>query len=161
MTIDLLLDKLHSFGVWLGQLFTPVFLLNLSSGQHCIYRKGGACPIRLASGFIKWDDEDTNNENTKSGPLPDGIFDFNTKIEFCCRTDGDKTEPISLPAVKPFFLLAYDSAECQMVKWAVSSVEWIGFDNQDFNNQDSKGGAHPFSRGKSVLTVYYCYYQGK
>jgi hypothetical protein len=37
------------------------------------------------SGFIYWDDEDHNNENSHGGTLPDGEFGRNTKIYYCCR----------------------------------------------------------------------------
>ena len=118
----------------------------------------------MASGFVKWDDENYNNVNSKSGTLPDGVYDKDTRIEFCCRTDGDKKDPISLPTQKPFFLLAYDSAECQQVKWAVATMEWIKFDTEDNNNTDNKGGVYPYSpaSGNHVsYTIYYCYYQGE
>ena len=131
------------------------------SGKYCIYKKGGSCPINLTSGYIKWDDEDNNNKNNQTGTLPDGVYDCNTKIEFCCRTDGDKNNPISLPTLKPFFLLAYDSAECQQVKWAVVSVEWIRFDNEDSSNADDQGGSHPHGAGIDNHKIHYCYYQGK
>ncbi|CAH3166652.1 unnamed protein product [Porites evermanni] len=130
------------------------------SGKYCIYKKGGSCPINLTSGYIKWDDEDHNNSNNKTGTLPDGVYDHNTKIEFCCRTDGDKNNPISLPTLKPFFLLAFDSAECQQVKWAIVSVEWIRFDNEDTGNADDQGGSHPHGAGIDNHKIHYCYYQG-
>ena len=115
----------------------------------------------MSSGFIKWDDEDTANINYILGTLPDGVYDKNTKIEFCCRTDGDKNDPVSLPTVVPFFLLAYESAECQQVKWAVVSVEWIRFDNEDHKNTDDHGGTSPYGAGIGDHTIHYCYYQGE
>ena len=115
----------------------------------------------MTSGFIKWDDEDKDNKNNRSGILPDGVYDYNTKIEFCCRTDGNKRDPISLPSQTPFFLLAYDSAECQQVKWAVVSVEWIRFDNEDDGNKDGKGGTYPHGAGIDDHKIHYCYYEGK
>ena len=96
-----------------------------------------------------------------SGTLPDGVYDTDTKIEFCCRTDGDKKDPISLPTLKPFFLLAYDSAECQQVKWAVVSVEWILYDNEDTGNNGGKGGSYPYGAEISDYKIRYCYYQGR
>ena len=66
-----------------------------------------------------------------------------------------------LPSQTPFFLLAYDSAECQQVKWAVVSVEWIRFDNEDSGNADGKGGTYPHGAGIDDHTIHYCYYQGK
>jgi len=115
----------------------------------------------LTSGYIFWDDEDKVNRNSNSGTLPDGFYGRNTQIEYCCQTDGDKNEPITLPSHDPFFLLAYDSAECQQVKWAISSVEWIRFDTEDTGNEDGQGGSYPHGAGINDHTIYYCYYQGK
>ena len=123
--------------------------------------KGGSCPGNFSRGSIYWDDEDNGNRNTKSGTLPDGAYGRNTEIEICCRTDGDKKDPISLPILMPFFLLAYESAECQQVKWAVVNVEWIRFDNEDTNNVDSQRGTHPYGAGIHDHKIHYCYYQGK
>ena len=115
----------------------------------------------MTSGFIKWDDENSLNRNRMVGTLPDGVYDEDTKIEFCCRTDRDKKDPISLPILKPFFLLAYGSAECQQVKWAAVNVEWIRFDNEDSGNADNEGGSYPYGAGISNHKIHYCYYQGK
>ena len=40
-------------------------------------------------------------------------------------------EPIELPTIKPFFLVAYGSASCQQVMWAQASSEWIRFDTEE------------------------------
>ena len=114
----------------------------------------------MSWGFIKWDDENDRNRNHISGTLPDGLYGSDTEIEFCCRTDGDKRDPISLPTTTPFFLLAYESAECQQVKWAVAYMEWIRFDNEDTRNADSQGGTHPYGAGIDNHKIHYCYYQG-
>lgn len=135
-------------------------------GQYCIYKKGGTCPTGLTSGSVFWDDRFPRNENTMSGTLPDGSYRFPgyTKIEFCCRTDGEKRVPISLPTKEPFFLLAYNSSECQQVKWAVSSQEYIAIVTQlsPWNDYGfSKQGSHPYSFGsKNVNALIYCYYRG-
>ena len=117
----------------------------------------------MTTGLIKWDDENDNNKNEKSGTLPRGNYKKNTKIEFCCRTDGDKKDPISLPILTPFYLLAYESAECQQVKWAMASVEWIQFDNEDTDNKDTIEEAHPYDArvDNSTHRIYYCYYKGE
>ena len=115
----------------------------------------------MSYGFVKWDDEDNSNGNSKSGTLPDGEYTWDTKVEFCCRTDGDKREPISLPTTTPFYLLAYESALCQQVKWAVVNVEWIRFDNEDSRNADNEGGSYPYGAGISDHKIHYCYYQGE
>ena len=120
----------------------------------------------MKSGYVFWDDEDLNNINDKGGTLPDGEYDIyryvkNTKIYFCCRTDGNKNDPILLPSKSPFFLLAYKSEKCQMVKWAIASVEWIYYNTEHLNNDDHGVEAYPYEAGKKHPTIYYCYYRGK
>ena len=39
------------------------------------------------------------------GELPDGEYGYNTKIRYCCRTDGNPEKSIDLPRTKPFYLL--------------------------------------------------------
>ena len=47
----------------------------------------GAAPAPRASPMAaSWDDEDGNNTNTSSGSLPDGVFNSNTVIQFCCKS---------------------------------------------------------------------------
>lgn len=41
--------------------------------------------VGFNSGYITWDDEDINNHNEYGGLLPDGVYDSNTKIYYCCR----------------------------------------------------------------------------
>ena len=132
-------------------------ILMLISGKYCVYKKG-VCPLGLSEGFLHWDDEDRNNVNKDGGSLPEGAYGSDTRIFFCCRTDGDKSDPVPLPLSKPFYLLAYGSSDCQLVKGAITTTEYIIFDNEDRNNQDSSGGVHPYA---SSSLVYYCYYQGK
>ena len=139
----------------------------LSTGKYCIYEKNYQCPAGLESGYVFWDDEDDNNSNKKDGTLPDGVYHYtaggyrDTKIRFCCRTDGDQNDPVLLPSQTPFVLLAYKSAKCQMVKWAIASLEWIYYDTEYDRNRDDAGGAFPFQAGIEHPTIYYCYYRGK
>ena len=132
----------------------------LISGKYCIYRLDN-CPKGLRSGRVFWNDDEKFDLNEKGGLLPDGVYRKFTEIHFCCRTDGDKDVPILLPSKSPFFLLAYGSAKCQMVKWAVTSLEWIYYYTRDRNNDDQRNGSYPYNGGKMNPTIYYCYYQGK
>lgn len=135
------------------------------AGQYYVYKKG-QCPKGLKQGYVYWDDEDYRNANDKGGTLPDGEYDNdlykkNTLIRFCCATGGDKHEPILLPSKSPFFLLAYASQKCQMVRWAVVSVEWIHYNTEYSQNHDEGVGAYPYNAGKKHPTIYYCYYRGE
>ena len=55
------------------------------SGSYCILRRGSTCPSGFSNGWRKWDDEDIANHNAQSGVLPDGSYDSNTEIRFCCK----------------------------------------------------------------------------
>lgn len=116
----------------------------------------------MTGGSVYWDDDDSNNANSKGGILPGGKYDEinDTWIYFCCKTDGNKTDAVLLPTKSPFYLLAYKSAKCQMVKWAVATVEWIYYDTEHTDNNDRVYNAYPYDAGKTHPTIYYCYYLG-
>ena len=133
------------------------------AGKYCIYKKGSGCPGGLISGFVHWDDDDTiigDNLNKEGGTLPEGKYGDNTRIYFCCRTDGDKNDAILLPSKSPFYLLAFQSTQCQKVKWAIASLEWIYFDTEHWKNADHSGGEYPHDATTIHPTIYYCYYRG-
>ena len=114
----------------------------------------------MASGWVTWDDENNGNKNRKIGYLPDGSYDKDTNIEYCCQTDGNWYDSIELPVSQPFNLLTSNSTDtprCQMVKWAFSYLEYIVFDTEDSNNKDDQGGEHLFLDGRKL---FYCYYEG-
>ena len=114
---------------------------------------------------MRWDDDDVDgsslNKNDKGGTLPDGIYNQNTKINFCCRTDGRKSHPVLLPTRDPFLLLAYGSENCQMVKGTVATQEWIHYHTETSSNADKSNGAIPYRGGQRHPTIHYCYYQGE
>ena len=130
------------------------------SGKYCIYKRNN-CPKGLTSGWVFWTDDKKFDLNKHGGHLPEGNYREFTEIHFCCRTDGVKDNPMLLPSKYPFFLLAYESAKCQMVKWAVASLEWIYYSTSDRNNDDQRNGSYPYNAGKMNPTIYYCYYQGE
>ena len=61
------------------------------------------------------DDENKDNKNSKVGDLPEGLYNEDTKIFFCCSTSGSANKEIVLPNKSPFLLFAYDSILCQKV----------------------------------------------
>ena len=93
------------------------FVLRWPEGKYCVYMKGSRCPAGLEKGFVIWDDENKDNQNTAGGELPEGHYSDDTKIYFCCSTSGAVEQPITLPSDKPFFLYAYDSIKCQNVSY--------------------------------------------
>ena len=118
------------------------------------------CPINMNTGWVKWDDEDDRNINKNGGSLPDGSYDKDTVIRYCCQNNGNWHDSIELPVSRPFYLLTssyLSKPKCQMVKWALSYLEYIVFDTNDQYNFDQQGGQHVFLQGRKL---YYCYYKG-
>ena len=77
----------------------------------------------MSSGWVHWDDEDLSNSNKVGGEVPDGYYDDNTDIDYCCQTSGFATNPIYLPVDNNFFLLKYNH-QCQEVRDASKSYTW-------------------------------------
>ena len=133
-----------------------------------MYKKHQQCPsgMKTQSGYIKWDDEDApgnNNNNRKYGTLPEGTYDQDTKIYYCCNDQGQWKDAIELPVDKPFYLLPYNSDNCQRVKGAISLLDYIVYHTEDTNNQDDfSQGPHVFAdtMTKGLPKIYYCYYEG-
>merc|ERR1719226_130215 len=70
------------------------------AGDYCIIKKK-ACPTGFSEGMLRWDDENNENQNGKTKAAknaPDGTFDDNTEMYFCCRSDG--SAPVRLPTKK-------------------------------------------------------------
>ena len=87
------------------------------AGNYCIYRTGGTCPEDFESGYVQYDDVETSaNRNSKSGSIPDGTFNQNTRYEFCCRSMGFSNEEIFLPNEHPFVLVRNKRDACQKVR---------------------------------------------
>ena len=115
----------------------------------------------MSDGWIHWDDEDYRNINDRRGPLPYGVYNKDTKIYYCCQTNGLWHDSIELPVSRPFYLLTSSSTHtplCQMVKWAFSYLEYIVFDTNHQANADREERDHAFL--ESRRKVYYCYYEG-
>ncbi|XP_071821859.1 uncharacterized protein [Apostichopus japonicus] len=151
------------------------YLDNWPPGQYCIYNVGklemtptsidwdyGRCPdgfepgtssypfIALPGGF----------GSTRYSPLGPFITHANqTSIEFCCSTPST-TKPsssqISLPFVKPFYLMPVNSKTCQPVKNTEVRLDWI-----QWPHLEHEGGLHPYiERGPfgNGTVFYMCYY---
>ena len=133
-------------------------------GTYCIYKKGYFCPQGFHEGYVLWDDNNgingTNN-NSRTGELPEGVYNRDTLIYFCCKKTGSAMKRISLPVNTPFYLLAFEAAICQEVEGAVYSLEYIVFDTEDTNNQDARFYPYPYAAHRRDPTIYYCYYRGE
>ena len=109
-------------------------------------------------GWIRWDDEDTKNDNMVSGVLPDGSYVKDTVLYFCCRSDGSAEKSIELPMREPFFLLKH-SSRCQEVMGMRVTEEWLFWDCEDRDNKNSYFGEIPASFVAKDIRLYYCYYE--
>ena len=127
------------------------------AGKYCIARKGGSCPTGFSSGSVYWDDEDTQNVNSFSGTLPDGDYNKNTRIYFCCRSDGSTSTAITLPTTTNFYLYRYGST-CQQVTGMSVYSDYIKTIDEDYRNTNSCSGSHPAGTCGSDIRINYCYY---
>ena len=125
-------------------------------GTYCIAKKG-SCPSRFRSGSIFWDDEDHRNKNRIWGTLPDGRYDRNTEVQYCCRRDGSPHKPILLPKRKPFILYRY-RGRCQRVKGMRYQQLYIKWDDQNHHNDDHCRGHHPDATCRKDQRLSFCYY---
>ncbi|KAL9962439.1 hypothetical protein ACROYT_G031543 [Oculina patagonica] len=145
---------------------TTPYDLHWPKGEYCIFKKGN-CPKGFGVGFIFWDDEDNKNENSKGGSVPDGTYDRNTKINYCCRNDGYATNAIHLPTDSPFVLFKSGTHQCQLVDGTNVRNEWFYWDNEDENGYISDfKGKHPYLEysHNNIKLHYYsveCFTQGR
>lgn len=134
-------------------------------GDYCIF-KYGSCPEGFSEGYVKWDDEDSLNNNDWQGVLPDGIYNEDTLQKYCCRNDGMPTEAIILPTDKPFYMFQYSRDVCQKVADMQVTEEWLRWDDEDFKTPSNSeiGKVHPGmefwnqATGSSGSEIYYCFY---
>ena len=130
-------------------------------GKYCILRSGNHCPTGFNHGEIYWDDEDRNNGNRHRGTMPDGVYNSNTRMFFCCRNDGSTSTPIILPINRPFILMPTQHGRvCQAVFKMRVSHQFFRWDDEDSRNRDSKSGVYPLDEGGSKNhKLYFCVYQ--
>ncbi|XP_071173263.1 uncharacterized protein [Mytilus edulis] len=126
-------------------------------GNYCILKYGSYCPSGFSNGSIYWDDEDSNNANDKGGVLPSGTYDRNTRINYCCRSDGSSSTAIRLPTSRPFYLLRFVWG-CQRVIGMNVREEFVKTDDEDYNNANSFSGSHPLKFGTRNTQLFYCFY---
>ncbi len=136
-------------------------------GRYCIARKGKFCPLEnFNEGSITWNDKKTSftrrSKNSVWGILPEGVYDKDTKIEFCCRNDGRPSDPILLPIVDPFVLYRYGGT-CQSVNMTTVTEHFIQFDDNSIAfSKNECTGAHPDDDDcKNRHKLHYCYYRKK
>lgn len=148
--------KPREFFCWCCYLKNSLFIFYWSSTPlDCVLNSQWI--IGFEEGSIKWDDEDTKNDNKASGVLPDGDYGKDTVVDFCCRSDGSADKPIELPMREPFFLLKHSSS-CQLVMGMLVTEEWVFWDCEDKENKNLVSGKLPESFVAKDVKLYYCYY---
>nr|QZH55018.1 ApeC-containing protein 3 [Branchiostoma floridae] len=128
-------------------------------GSYCIFKKW-SCPSGFQTGYVYWDDEDRGNDNTVSGYYPDGTYNADTGINYCCRSDGSIYNDIILPSSRPFYLFRFSSSGCQQVLNMRVTEEYYLWDDENTYNDDTSWGSHPYDSGDGRNhKLWYCYYQ--
>ena len=130
-------------------------------GRYCINRKNDTCPAGFSTGYVKWDDESTNNKHgAVEGELPDGEYPIgSTLINFCCRDDGSPEDRILLPNTSPFVLYPYKEEKCQAVHGMEFTQHFVHTDDEDVDNQNECDGEVPYMDcSEPDFNITYCYY---
>ncbi|GFR96298.1 metalloendopeptidase [Elysia marginata] len=129
----------------------------------CLYRRGGECPDGFTEGFVQYNDLPTEvSPNTKSGELPDGVFDDNTKLEYCCANTGFSRDKLHLPSRKPFVLIKRRGKDCQKVQGMHIEVNTLRIGNANDGETALVGGDHPMYKKDKKTQGYwtaYCNYK--
>ncbi|BFZ25969.1 hypothetical protein BsWGS_29009 [Bradybaena similaris] len=143
-----------------GNPAISAFDLSWPKGDYCIL-KYGDCPTGFGAGWLQWDDEDDEKNDGSvhsSGYLPDGQYDQNTRIFYCCSLP---TLPINLPIDKPFYLLRH-SRSCQTVRGMHVVEESVYWDEEFWlipSHHTKSGGSSPFDDGdREDHRLHFCYY---
>ena len=134
-------------------------LPHLTTYQFTLFIYSAICHTGFHTGWIFWDDEDTRNRNRYSGQLPDGWYNGrDTRIYYCCRSDGHATNSIILPTDSPFVLLKSNSHLCQYVRGMNVRSEYFFWDCEDSSTRNTHGGFKPYSDVGKDIFIHYCYY---
>ncbi|XP_022328869.2 uncharacterized protein LOC111127870 [Crassostrea virginica] len=124
-------------------------------GSYCILRAGGFCPNGFKDGMISM--VDSQPPSGLSGVLPDGTFDTNLVLQFCCRNDGFTRNPLLLPNKEPFILYKNHNT-CQKVE-DMSFEEGTFYAGTKYNAPTTSGHIPQISISSSKkVTFYTCYY---
>ena len=132
-------------------------------GSYCIARKGNLCPIHFVEGSITWNDKKSffrrKSQNKLWGVLPDGKYDKNTMINFCCRNDAPLSTPMMLPIDKPFVLYRYGGT-CQSVAGTKVQDEFVKFNSPSrVRSRNKCTGSYPDDDSCNERHIlHFCYY---
>ena len=132
-------------------------------GSYCIARKGRFCPPHFKEGSITWNDKKSflrrKSLNRQWGELPDGEYDKNTKMYFCCRNDASASDPMMFPISEPFVLYRYGGT-CQKINGTEVQEDFVKFDSMSLvNSKNECTGFYPDDDNCSEDHVlHFCHY---
>ena len=118
-----------------------------------MYCQKGECPTGFSEGSVFWDDENFHNQNKVGGERVDGKFGKNTKIYYCCGSDGHPHNEIILPTDKPFFLIRKHEDGCQEVNGMEVQELRIDTDDENFKTRISSQVMLPLGVKKEVKSI--------
>lgn len=128
-------------------------------GKYCIARRGGECPDGFIDGKIFWDNDNPSNRLGIQEPIPDQNARTDTDINFCCRSDGQASKLIFLPAAVSFGLYRYGGT-CQEITHTTVQDYVVRYDtdNQGFDHSECTGN-HPDTEScNKDPQVHFCAY---
>ena len=124
-----------------------------------------------AIGYLHWDDEDYINANKFSGVLPDGTYDRNTDIHFCCRDDpkismfNSKANYLSgLPKCAELIVMRHNgSCPARASGYLGPHTGYLQWDTEDSRNADRRVGAFPDGEKDfgSGIKIEFCSYTNR
>ena len=125
----------------------------------------------LITGYLHWDDEDRRNANKRSGTLPDGVYNRNTKIYFCCRNDPPHTGFIwsrrkinrlnGLPQCSEIMVMRFKgTCPSRGRGYQGPHTGYLQWDTEDSNNKDQRIGVFPDGQKTfgSGIKIEFCSY---
>ncbi|XP_060070123.1 uncharacterized protein LOC132550122 [Ylistrum balloti] len=131
------------------------------AGNYCILRNGGTCPTGFSGGSITFDEDDSapSSRPQGTGTLPDGNYNTNSKLYFCCKNDGSVAIQATFPRSTPFILYPYTVASCQLVSDMTDVPGYTFFDSEPNGNVDDSDGSIPYTtNGPPTWYIHHCYY---
>ena len=127
------------------------------NGSYCIAKKG-PCPEGFDAGSVYWDDENYRNLNYISGTVPDGEYNSNTLIHYCCRMDDEPSNSVVLPSDRPFCLIRTQPQCQEVVNMNVEDIIVRTDDEDDRGDGNKVFGNHPYRAGGKDNSIRYCHY---
>ncbi|XP_071106480.1 uncharacterized protein [Haliotis cracherodii] len=139
----------------------PLYQTYWEAGRYCILRFNGTCPDGFEEGFVEMNNHECNATNVTVGVLPDGNYTCTTtRMEFCCRYDGEIERPIVLPAKHQFVLfMANNESECQQVRGMNHKIQFWSFCDVNDGVLREMNGSLPFIKtGDNNTLINSCFY---